>query len=165
MGRGNCAGKTKCINHFLINDSWYLVDLPGYGYAKSSKDMRIAWNEFTKLYFLERETLALVMLLIDASIPPQLIDVACAAWLHKADVPFMVVFTKADKRKKRGPDSDTNVAAFLEELEAELGGVPEAFVTSATEGRGGTDVLHHLAKLRQSCEAQPASDGGAYNGT
>ncbi|KAL6777565.1 ENGB1 [Auxenochlorella protothecoides x Auxenochlorella symbiontica] len=79
-------GKTRCINHFLINNSWYLVDLPGYGYAKTSKANVKLWNDFTREYFVNRETLVAVLLLVDASIPPRDLDVEAAAWFASADV-------------------------------------------------------------------------------
>ncbi|GAB5363316.1 hypothetical protein AAMO2058_000872600 [Amorphochlora amoebiformis] len=93
-------GKTRSINHYLIDDSWYLVDLPGYGYAKVAMTERFGWHKATQQYFTKRPTLALVMLLIDSSIPPQKIDLECANWLGEAQVPFMLVFTKVDKSKK-----------------------------------------------------------------
>jgi len=82
------AGKTQCINHFLINGAWYLVDLPGYGYAKRSKALRAEWSGFTQQYFLERPTLANVLLLVDASVPVQALDLEVADWLGNAQVPF-----------------------------------------------------------------------------
>lgn len=80
------SGKTRCINHFLINDSWYLVDLPGYGHASTSKTNVQSWNAFTREYFVDRETLVCVMLLVDSSIPPMLLDVQAAAWFEEANV-------------------------------------------------------------------------------
>lgn len=80
------AGRTKCINHFLINNAWYLVDLPGYGYAVSSKDSQLAWNAFTREYFLERATLVAAMLLVDASVPAQAADLECAQWMTGSEV-------------------------------------------------------------------------------
>ncbi|CAI5498879.1 unnamed protein product [Closterium sp. Naga37s-1] len=77
------AGKTQLINHFLINDSWYLVDLPGYGYAVAPNAIRTEWNAFTKAYFTSRTNLLTVLLLVDATIPPQAIDVECADWLGR----------------------------------------------------------------------------------
>jgi hypothetical protein len=79
-------GKTRCINHFLINGAWWLVDLPGYGYARTSKGNVVEWNRFTREYFTERETLVTVLLLVDASIPPMALDLACAAWFAEAEV-------------------------------------------------------------------------------
>lgn len=145
-----CAGKTKCINHFLINDSWYLVDLPGYGYAKASQDRRVAWNEFTKTFFLERQPLVTVFLLVDASVPPQQIDFECAVWLAEANVPFTVVFTKADKARKRTTVGvDEHATAFSEDLEAAIGRPTPSFLTSAANGTGTAAVLRHVGTLRQ----------------
>eukprot|EP00958_Prasinococcus_capsulatus_P004440 scaffold412_cov388-Prasinococcus_capsulatus_cf.AAC.14 len=93
-------GKTRTINHFLVNKSWYLVDLPGYGYAKVSKSDRETFLSFVKEYFLKRETLANVFVLVDSSIEPQTIDLDCIDWLGEHQIPFTIVFTKADKRKK-----------------------------------------------------------------
>lgn len=149
------AGKTKCINHFLINDAWWLVDLPGYGYAKRGREDRLAWNTFTKEYFLERETLVMVLLLVDGSIPTQAVDVECAVWLAEADVPFCVVFTKVDKRKKKGPSCADNMDAFCQALAASLGDVPDCFVTSSSEGKGRTALMQHLSVLRQVFESDP----------
>ncbi|CAI7747851.1 unnamed protein product [Closterium sp. NIES-54] len=93
-------GKTQLINHFLINDSWYLVDLPGYGYAVAPNAIRTEWNAFTKAYFTSRTNLLTVLLLVDATIPPQAIDVECADWLGRNKIPLTVVFTKCDRQKK-----------------------------------------------------------------
>ena len=82
----NHQGKTQTINHFLINDAWYLVDLPGYGYAKAARGARVSWIGFTQQYFVERSKLVAVLLLVDATIPPQPADVACAEWLGDAEV-------------------------------------------------------------------------------
>ncbi|KAJ6382870.1 hypothetical protein OIU77_031320 [Salix suchowensis] len=94
-------GKTQCINHFKVNDSWYLVDLPGYGYASAPQELRKDWNKFTKDYFLSRSTLVSVFLLIDASIPAKKIDLEYASWLGQNQVPMTLIFTKCDKRKKK----------------------------------------------------------------
>lgn len=149
---GRCgAGKTRCINHFLINDGWYLVDLPGYGYARTSRRKQLEWNAFTKDYFLGRESLLTVLLLVDSSIAPQQIDVECAAWLSQADVPFAVVFTKADKRRKTGAGTaEENVHAFLGLLATSFAELPPTFLTSAAEGAGGGAVLRHLSEVAQA---------------
>lgn len=133
-----------------MNGSWYLVDLPGYGYAKSSQTMRLDWNKFTKKFFLERRTLLCVLLLVDASIPPQQVDLECAAWLTSAEVPYMVVFTKADKTKRGGSRVEENVSAFLGALQTDIGAIPDSFLTSSEAGTGGGDLLRHLAGLRES---------------
>eukprot|EP00887_Chlorella_sp_A99_P005181 scaffold1.g5181.t1 len=142
-------GKTRCINHFVINDSWYLVDLPGYGYARASKDAVVSWNSFTRGYFAERESLASVLLLVDASIPPMPLDVACAEWFDRAQLPYSVVFTKADKRKKGTPPAEENMAAFEQELAAVVEHLPPFLVTSSRSGRGRGEVLAHVAQLRE----------------
>jgi GTP-binding protein len=141
-------GKTKCINHFLINNAWYLVDLPGYGYARTSKDNVLGWNKFTREYFLERETLVSVLLLIDASIPPMPIDLACANWLGEAEVPYTLVYTKVDKRKKGIPDAAENIAAFEEKLMEKWDDLPSAVATSSRSGAGRNELLSHIARLR-----------------
>eukprot|EP00878_Enallax_costatus_P022028 GHUV01023351.1.p1 GENE.GHUV01023351.1~~GHUV01023351.1.p1 ORF type:complete len:294 (+),score=55.14 GHUV01023351.1:39-884(+) len=143
-------GMTKTINHFLINDSWYLVDLPGYGFSKTAaKSTRESWLDFTKQYFLKRKALVAVLLLVDASIPPQRIDVDCANWLAESQVPFAVVFTKCDSRKKGGPTPAANMKVFKAELLQEYEALPDCFETSSTEGYGRAEVLNYLASLRQ----------------
>lgn len=142
-------GKTRCINHFLINKCWYLVDLPGYGYAKASKEKVLTWNTFTREYFMERETLATVLLLIDASIPPTELDIACAQWLGDAEVPFTLVFTKVDKRKKGCSEAEENISDFQKELEQTIGFVPTSIVTSSRTGTGKNDLLAYLSSVRE----------------
>ncbi|XP_078437397.1 P-loop containing nucleoside triphosphate hydrolases superfamily protein isoform X2 [Wolffia australiana] len=108
-------GKTQAINHFLVNKSWYLVDLPGYGFANAPDSVRMDWSVFTKGFFLNRKTLVAVLLLVDASTPPQKIDLDCANWLGRNNVPMTFVFTKCDKRKgKKGNLPDDNIKNFLD---------------------------------------------------
>jgi len=140
-------GKTRCINHFIINGSWYLVDLPGYGYAKVAKEQRLKWNDFTKDYFLNRDTLVTVLLLVDASIPPTKIDMECLTWMAEAQVPFILVFTKCDKKKK-GLDFRANVDAFKKEMLKEWEYLPPCILTSAEQGLGKQQLLSLLAQLR-----------------
>lgn len=90
-------GKTQCINHFIINNSWYLVDLPGYGYAKVSKDKRAVFSKMVHDYLLKRDTLKSIIVLIDSRIPPQDIDLDFVDWCNKKKLPFIIVFTKSDK--------------------------------------------------------------------
>ncbi|KAK9807729.1 hypothetical protein WJX72_007363 [[Myrmecia] bisecta] len=145
-------GKTVCINFFLINEKeapWYMVDLPGYGYAKRSKTSRFEWNKFTKKYFLERETLANVLLLLDSTIPPQEVDLSCADWLAEAQIPFSLVFTKVDKRKKKCPPPEENIQAFIDDLRQRWDAVPPVFATSGVSGVGKQELLTYLAQLRQ----------------
>eukprot|EP00899_Mesostigma_viride_P009712 jgi/Mesvir1/18742/Mv01251-RA.1 len=141
-------GKTQTINHFLVNKEWYLVDLPGYGYAKTApKSNQFQWNQFTKDYFLNRGTLVVVLLLVDSSIPPQEIDLKCAKWLTSNDVPFIIVFTKADKRKK-GSTRVENIEDFMDFVRVEWTEPPPHFVTSSEKGIGKQEVLTHIAQLR-----------------
>ncbi len=141
-------GKTRCINHFLINNAWYLVDLPGYGYAKTSKENVMGWNKFTREYFTERETLVNVFLLIDASIPPMELDLACANWLGEAEVPYTLVFTKVDKRKKGVPGAEDNIAQFEARLGETWEELPSAVATSSRSGAGKNELLTHIARMR-----------------
>ncbi|KAK9792467.1 hypothetical protein WJX73_008261 [Symbiochloris irregularis] len=141
-------GKTQCIIHFLINNSWYLVDLPGYGYAARAKTKRLQWNAFTKDYFINRETLALVLLLVDASVPVQDLDLQCASWLADSQVPFSLVFTKTDKRKKKCPSPAENMAAFQTALLKSYEQLPVCLQTSAERDTGRQDVLNHIAQMR-----------------
>ncbi|KAF5827883.1 P-loop containing nucleoside triphosphate hydrolase protein [Dunaliella salina] len=105
-------GKTTCINHFLINHRYYLVDCPGYGHARASKTERVEWHAMTKAYFLERRTLAHVFLLVDSTLPPQRIDVDAALWLTEHQVPFSLVFTKVDLSSHgSGSSSSSSVAS------------------------------------------------------
>ena len=124
------------------------MDLPGYGYAKTSKDNVLVWNKFTREYFLERETLVTVLLLIDASIPPMEIDLACANWLGDAEVPYTLVYTKVDKRKKGVPPAEENIAAFEAKLSEKWDALPSAVATSSRSGSGKSELLAHIARLR-----------------
>lgn len=141
-------GKTKCINHFIINSTWYLVDLPGYGYAKRSKETRLEWNNFTKDYLLNRDTLANVLLLIDASIPPTEIDLQCANWLASSQVPFTIVFTKLDKKKKGVPTPKENMKAFQNTMLKDWEHLPFTLETSSLKDMGRQELLSHVASLR-----------------
>ena len=141
-------GKTKCINHFCINKSWYLVDLPGYGYARTSKENIMGWNKFTRDYFANRETLVSVLLLIDASIPPMDIDIQCASWFGESEIPFTIVYTKLDKKKKGCPPAEENIREFEERLLEQWESLPVTLRTSSKAGLGKNGVLQHIAQLR-----------------
>eukprot|EP00210_Caulerpa_lentillifera_P003216 g3072.t2 len=136
-------GKTRCINHFLINNKWYLVDLPGYGYSVTSKETRLQWNKFTSEYFKQRGTLANVLLLIDASIPPLPLDLHCANWLAESKIPFTIVFTKVDKRKKGAPGPIENIENFQREFQVNWETIPICFATSAILGDGRDELLKY----------------------
>lgn len=144
-------GKTQCINHFRINDSWYLVDLPGYGYAAAPHEVRTDWNQFTKDYFLNRETLVSVFLLIDASIPAKKIDLDYASWLGQNQIPMTLVFTKCDKRKKKrtgGKRPEENVEDFQNLIREFFQAVPPWIMTSSINNLGRDELLLHMAQLK-----------------
>eukprot|EP00775_Hariotina_reticulata_P003760 gene3760-4019_t len=143
-------GKTRCINHFLINSSWYLVDLPGYGYARTGKQSREEFEQFTKDFFLQRKTLVMVLLLVDSSIPPQTIDLQYAAWLGQRGVPFSIVFTKHDKKRKGAPKKSENIVGFKRALIEQHGftAVPPCLITSSSAGVGKQEMLGFIASLR-----------------
>ncbi|XP_011013238.1 PREDICTED: GTP-binding protein At2g22870-like [Populus euphratica] len=144
-------GKTQCINHFKVNDSWYLVDLPGYGYASAPQELRTDWNKFTKDYFLSRSTLVSVFLLIDASIPAKKIDLEYASWLGQNQVPMTLIFTKCDKRKKKrngGKRPEENVNEFQELIRGFFETAPPWIMTSGVTNQGRDEMLLHMAQLR-----------------
>ncbi|KAM7493241.1 hypothetical protein LguiB_027850 [Lonicera macranthoides] len=144
-------GKTQCINHFRINDSWFLVDLPGYGYASAPRDLRTDWDKFTKDYFLNRPTLVSVFLLIDASIPTKPIDLEYARWLGQNQIPMTLIFTKCDKRKKKkngGKPAEENVKDFQESIKDFFQTVPPWIMTSSVTNQGRDEILLHMSQLR-----------------
>ncbi|KAL7164416.1 hypothetical protein ACSBR2_040348 [Camellia fascicularis] len=144
-------GKTQCINHFRINDSWYLVDLPGYGFAAAPHELRTDWDKFTKDYFLNRSTLVSVFLLIDASIPVKKIDLEYASWLGQNQIPMTLIFTKCDKRKKKkngGKRPEENVQDFQELIRDFFQTVPPWIMTSSVTNQGRDEILLHMAQLR-----------------
>ncbi|KAJ4844191.1 hypothetical protein Tsubulata_000864 [Turnera subulata] len=142
-------GKTQMINHFLVNKSWYIVDLPGYGFAKAPDAARTDWSSFTKGYFLHRETLVAVLLLIDASVPPQKIDLDCASWLERNKIPITFVFTKSDKMKGgKGTRPDENIRNFQQLIRQNYRHHPPWIMTSSVTGLGRDDLLLHMSQLR-----------------
>ncbi|MCO5588388.1 hypothetical protein L7F22_042343 [Adiantum nelumboides] len=143
--------KTQLINHFIVNKSWYLVDLPGYGFANSPASVRASWDNFTKDFFLQSKTLVCVMLLVDASIPPQQIDLDYADWLHQNKVPMTLVFTKCDRKKKiknGGRKPVENMKDFLRSLKEKLDKPPPWIMTSCVTNQGKDGLLLHMAQLR-----------------
>ncbi|KAL9229852.1 hypothetical protein vseg_005274 [Gypsophila vaccaria] len=142
-------GKTQLINHFLVNNKWYIVDLPGYGFAKASESARMDWSSFTKGYFLNRDTLVAVLLLIDASVPPQKIDLDCANWLGRNNLPLTFVFTKCDKIKGgKGARPIDNIKAFQDLMSKNYKQPPPWIMTSSVTGLGRDELLLHMSQLR-----------------
>ncbi|MDF2432550.1 MAG: GTP-binding protein [Mucilaginibacter sp.] len=140
-------GKTQLINHFLINDQWYIVDLPGYGYARASKSKKADWSKFIHTYLDKRESLQCVMVLIDSRLEPQKIDLEFCNWLGEKGLSFILVFTKADKQS--GPKTDQNIALFKKALLATFDEVPPYFITSAETQLGRDDVLGFISNVNQ----------------
>lgn len=141
-------GKTMLINHFLVNGNWYLVDLPGYGYAKRSKSAMEKLYKLINGYILHREALTNLFLLIDSRIPPQKIDLDFVNWLGENGIPFALVFTKADKIS--GAKVQIGVKAFLDKLKEEWEELPPYFITSSTKGLGRDAVLGYIEEINKS---------------
>lgn len=142
-------GKTQLINHFLINKSWHLVDLPGYGYARVSKTSKAKFQKFITNYFSQRKQLVSGFVLVDIRHEPQPIDMEFMEWLGENGVPFSIIFTKADKLKPNAIEE--SVEAYRSKL---LEGVweefPPYFVTSATNSTGKDEVLNYIDQINQS---------------
>jgi GTP-binding protein len=135
-------GKTKTINYFDINGKWFLVDLPGYGYAKTSKSNRAQWNEMIRTFITQRKTLFYVMMLVDGRIPPQKIDIDFINWMGSNKIPFCVVFTKADK--PASPQIQSNMAAFKNKLSEYWEELPPVFITSSKKNVGREKLLQFI---------------------
>ena len=138
-------GKTQLINHFEINKEWYLVDLPGYGYAKASKKSRQSWEIFITEYLLHRETLLTTFVLIDARLPPQKIDLEFMNWCGGKGIPFTIVYTKTDKLSSSA--LQRNLKAYSKELLKYWDELPPIFVTSAESKLGRESVLNYVNEI------------------
>lgn len=138
-------GKTQLINHFIINDAWYLVDLPGYGYARLGKDSRDSLRRMIEDYVLERKELVLLFVLLDCRHDPQKIDLEFIQWLGEEGVPFALVFTKADKLSKGRLAA--NVEAYKAKLREEWEELPPIFVTSSEERVGRDELLGYIEEI------------------
>lgn len=140
-------GKTMLINHFLVNDSWYIVDLPGYGYAQRSKTDRERLEKIIKSYILRRSQMTNLFLLIDSRHKPQKIDLEFMEFLGENGVPFSIVFTKTDKLSKKA--AEDNIAAYCKALLEQWEELPPVFVTSSETGKGREELLAYIAELNQ----------------
>ena len=139
-------GKTQLINHFLINEKWHLVDLPGYGYARVSKSQKKVFQSFITTYFEKRKQLINAFLLIDIRHEPQPIDLKFMEWLGENQIPFSIVFTKADKLKPKA--QDRNIAHYKQEmLDSAWEELPPIFVTSSLHRKGGEEILKYIDLL------------------
>ena len=141
-------GKTLLINHFLINGSWYLVDLPGYGYAQRGEKERQRLRTMIESYILGREQMVNLFLLIDSRHAPLAIDLEFIEWLGENEVPFSIVFTKADKLG--GGTLRGNVRAYLDKLSEQWEELPPHFITSSEKGIGRDELLDYIAQINKS---------------
>ena len=142
---GANPGKTQLINHFEINNSWYLVDLPGYGYARISKTSREKWSKMIQDYLLYRENLMNVFLLIDSRIPPQAIDLDFITFLGSNGIPFSIVFTKIDKGKQR--EVEANIAVYKKRLLEKWEELPTIIKTSSVTHYGKDHLLTVIEQI------------------
>lgn len=138
-------GKTQLINHFLINDNWYLVDLPGYGWAQTSKTNKAAWKKMINTYLEERQNLACVFVLVDSRHEPQKIDLEFMEWLGEAGIPFSIAFTKVDKLGKNQVHS--NIATYKKVMRKTWEELPPTFITSSAERVGGEEILDFIDRI------------------
>lgn len=140
-------GKTTLINHFLINGEWYIVDLPGYGYARRSKDERVKLEKIIHGYILGRPQMTSLFVLVDSRHVPQKIDMEFMEWLGGNGVPFAIVFTKVDKLSKGA--AQANIEAYKTELLKYWEELPPIFVTSSETGEGREELLSYIEELNQ----------------
>lgn len=150
-------GKTIAINHFIVNNQWYLVDLPGYGYAKRSKKSREEWRVMLANYISRRRNLLYTFVLIDSRLEPQDSDVGFMEWLGENQIPFCVVFTKADKLGKMALDA--NVEAYKKRLLEEWEELPPLFVTSSETRQGREEILDFIDQQNLELETYLKTKG------
>ena len=143
-------GKTQLINHFLINENWHLVDLPGYGYAKVSKSAKRTFQKFITAYFSQRKQMICAFVLIDSRHNAQKIDLEFMQWLGENQIPFCIIFTKADKLKPKA--LETNIKNYQAEMLEFWAEMPQFFISSATSGLGKEEILGYIDSVNQQME-------------
>ena len=141
-------GKTQLINHFIIDDSWFLVDLPGYGYARTSKSTRKKFQKLITDYFLKRQNLVNAFVLVDARHAPQKIDMEFMRWLGEHGIPFSIVFTKADKLSSA--ELGKNLRKYKMTFLKEWTYMPKTFTTSATSKLGKDEIINYIQRLNEA---------------
>jgi len=144
-------GKTRLINHFLINEEWYLVDLPGYGWAQASKEDRKQWKNMIDNYLTSRSNLQCVLLLIDIRHAAQKNDLQFIENMADKEVPFVIIFTKADKISKN--QAAQNIAKYRKVLLKDWESMPTYFITSSMDSRGIDELLNYLVEINQQWES------------
>lgn len=145
-------GKTLLINYFIINKSWYLVDLPGYGFAKRSKTVQDQIEKMIRGYILQRQQMANLFVLVDIRLEPQKIDLEFINWLGVSGIPFSIVFTKADKLSKTR--AQTNAEQWMERLKETWEELPPYFVTSAESKEGRTELLDYIDRINSTSKVE-----------
>jgi len=140
-------GKTMTINHFLINRSWYMVDLPGYGFAKRSKTERKKWEKMIRHYILTRSNLLSLFLLIDLRLAPQRNDMEFMEWLAMSEIPFVLTYTKADKLSNT--EVDKNLTQYKKAILQKWETLPPVIVTSSVTGRGREEILRYIEETNK----------------
>ena len=143
-------GKTQLINHFLINKNWYLVDLPGYGYARVSKSSKKVFQKFITKYFEKREQMILAFVLVDCRLEPQPIDLEFMQWMGESQVPFSIIFTKADKLKPNA--LSRNIETYKQKMLEVWEEMPQYFITSSSNSEGRDELLGFLGNLNSEID-------------
>ena len=143
-------GKTLLINHFLINKEWYLVDLPGYGYAQRGKKMMEKIKNLIEYYVLEREQLTCLFVLLDSRLDPQKIDLEFMEWLGENGVPFAIIFTKADKQNIT--KTRANIKRYTDKLLEQWEELPPYFISSSEKGTGRQEILNYIDEINHSLQ-------------
>lgn len=141
-------GKTLLINHFLINKAWYLVDLPGYGYAQRGKKMMEKIQKIIEYYVLEREQMTCLFVLVDSRLSPQKIDLEFIEWLGENNVPFAIIFTKADKQSIGKTKQNVNI--YLNKLKEQWEELPPYFISSSEKKIGREEILNYIEEVNDS---------------
>ncbi len=140
-------GKTQMINYFIIDNEWYLVDLPGYGYAKISKTKRNEWQRMIDGYLIQKRSLVCAFVLIDANVPPQTKDLEFLDWCGNMQIPFVIAYTKTDKSKPA--IIEENIKAFQDKLLENWDALPQEFITSANDKKGGEEIVEFIQDMNK----------------
>lgn len=149
-------GKTQLLNFFLVNENWHLVDLPGYGYAKSSKENRSSWGTMIRKYLTGRENVQCIFVLIDSRLPPQKVDLEFINWLGQEGLPWVLVFTKADKSSNK--EVQHNVTVFKNKLLETWEAIPQDFITSSVTRTGHEAILSFIGEVIAKYEPPAVED-------
>jgi GTP-binding protein len=144
-------GKTQLINHFLVNKNWYLVDLPGYGYARVSKSSKKVFQKFITSYFQKREQMVLAFVLIDCRLEPQTIDQEFMEWMGENQIPFSIIFTKADKLKPNA--LARNIDVYTKKMLETWEEIPQYFITSSSKDEGRDELLNYIGSINKEFDA------------